>query len=286
MYLRRSKKKNTQKYIKAEYSWTVKIWNIRIRGPSRTSLRANWPSRTPSSTCASSQGTHGVRWQSSSSASRQSRGEQCAGVLRGVPSSRRSASTGREAGRGKRAPWGEEEEGEGGSAEREWRLGEGSPRAPWERSGQEGVGTGEERDRTGERELSRTCEGLGSSWRSLAFGTRDCRIPYLFLLPPEMRWNVFSISQFVVPYLSNKLLLQYYKTTPSSPIIGPLISRWELDKFKNCWNKSFRTSKILKLLYQQFSNLSISQRDMSGPRLGSLSNNRWSGGTLWVYTTA
>ncbi len=60
--------------------------------------------------------------------------------------------------------------------------------------------------------------------------------------------------------------------------IGPLIACWELDKFKNCWNKSFRTSKILTLLYQQFSNLLISQY-MSGPRLGALSNNRWSGGT-------
>ncbi len=59
--------------------------------------------------------------------------------------------------------------------------------------------------------------------------------------------------------------------------IGPLISCWELHKFKNSWNKSFRTSKILTLLYQQFSNLLISQRDMSGPRLGALSNNRWSG---------
>jgi hypothetical protein len=35
--------------------------------------------------------------------------------------------------------------------------------------------------------------------------------------------------------------------------------------------KSFRTSKILTLLYQQFSNLLISQRDMSGPNLGALS---------------
>jgi hypothetical protein len=58
----------------------------------------------------------------------------------------------------------------------------------------------------------------------------------------------------------------------------PLISRWELDKFKNCWNKSFRISRILTLLYQQFSNLSFSPRDMSGPRLGALSNNKWSGG--------
>jgi hypothetical protein len=64
----------------------------------------------------------------------------------------------------------------------------------------------------------------------------------------------------------------------SCPNIVPLISRWVLDKFKNYWNKSFRTSKILPLLYQQFSNLLISQRDMSGPRLGALSNNRWLGG--------
>ncbi len=53
-----------------------------------------------------------------------------------------------------------------------------------------------------------------------------------------------------------------------SPNIGPLISCWELDKFKNCWNKSFRTSRIPTLLFQQFSNLLIFQRDMSGPRLG------------------
>ncbi len=44
--------------------------------------------------------------------------------------------------------------------------------------------------------------------------------------------------------------------------------------FKNGRNKIFRTSKILTLLYQQFSNLLISQQDMSGPRLGALSNNR------------
>jgi hypothetical protein len=60
------------------------------------------------------------------------------------------------------------------------------------------------------------------------------------------------------------------------PNMGPFISLWELDNFKNCWNKSFRTSKILTLLYQQFSHLLISQQVMSGPRLGALSNNRWS----------
>jgi hypothetical protein len=60
----------------------------------------------------------------------------------------------------------------------------------------------------------------------------------------------------------------------SVPNIGPLIPHWELDILKNCRNKSFRTFKILTLLYQQFSNWLISQRDMSGPRLGALSNNK------------
>ncbi len=69
-----------------------------------------------------------------------------------------------------------------------------------------------------------------------------------------------------------------------SPNIGPLISRWELDKFQNCWNKSLRTSNIRTLLHQQFLILLISQRDMSGPRLGALSNNRWSGVPLYART--
>ncbi len=68
----------------------------------------------------------------------------------------------------------------------------------------------------------------------------------------------------------------------SAPNIGPLISCWELDKFKNFWNQSFRTYKILTPLHHKSSNLLISQPDMSGPRLGALSNNRWSGGTFVV----
>jgi hypothetical protein len=52
------------------------------------------------------------------------------------------------------------------------------------------------------------------------------------------------------------------------------------------WNKRFRTSKILTLLYQQVSNLLISQRDMSGPRLGALSNNKRSGGIVLVLSLA
>jgi hypothetical protein len=76
-----------------------------------------------------------------------------------------------------------------------------------------------------------------------------------------------------------------YLLLDSFPNIGPLISRWELDKFINSWNKRFRTSKILTLLYQQFSDLLISQRDMSGPRLEALSNNRWSRGNCQTPLT-
>ncbi len=46
---------------------------------------------------------------------------------------------------------------------------------------------------------------------------------------------------------------------------------------KCLYKKSVRILKVLKLLFQQFSNLLISERDMSGPRLGALFNNRWSG---------
>ncbi len=90
--------------------------------------------------------------------------------------------------------------------------------------------------------------------------------------------------------LQQKSAFENFKQLPpddllldSATNLGPLISLWELDKFKNYWNKSFRTSKILTLLYQQFSNLLISQRYMSGPRLGALSNNRWSEGIETVY---
>ncbi len=73
-------------------------------------------------------------------------------------------------------------------------------------------------------------------------------------------------------------------STPRSPIIGqcpnlgPLISRWEINKFENCWYKSIRILGVLKPLFQQFLNLSTSLRAMSGPILGGLSNSRWSGG--------
>ncbi len=72
----------------------------------------------------------------------------------------------------------------------------------------------------------------------------------------------------------------------SAPNLGPHTSRLEINKFENCWYKSVRILEVLKLLYQQFLNLSSSQRDMSGPLLGDLSNIRSSGwGVSSVPTT-
>jgi hypothetical protein len=79
-------------------------------------------------------------------------------------------------------------------------------------------------------------------------------------------------------YEPNKLT-PYHLLLDSAPNLGPLICRWEINKFENCWYKSVRFLEVLKLLFQKFLNLSSSQWDMSGPVFGALSNNRWSGGT-------
>jgi hypothetical protein len=44
----------------------------------------------------------------------------------------------------------------------------------------------------------------------------------------------------------------------SATDLGPLISRWEINKF--CSYKSVRISEVLRLLFQEFLNLSSSQR--------------------------
>ncbi len=111
------------------------------------------------------------------------------------------------------------------------------------------------------------CEGCFTSTKSTK--TKDIKSRRLWLY--SLNWQSKKEKNSSTKLPPDNLLLD------KSPNTGPLISRWELDKFKNCWNKSFRTSKILTLLYQQFSNLLIFQRDMSGPRLGALTNNRWSG---------
>ncbi len=57
----------------------------------------------------------------------------------------------------------------------------------------------------------------------------------------------------------------------STPNLGPLVSRWEINKFENYWYKSVRNLEALKLLFRQFLNLSSSHRDMSDQILGDLS---------------
>jgi hypothetical protein len=63
----------------------------------------------------------------------------------------------------------------------------------------------------------------------------------------------------------------------SAPNREPLISCWEINKFENCWYKNDMILEVLKLFFQQFLNFPSSTWVMSGPILGGLSNNRWSG---------
>ncbi len=107
-------------------------------------------------------------------------------------------------------------------------------------------------------------------------------------------WFVlFEVTKYTIPWTTNDKLCQMYYTflsrlsfkqsTPnhllldSAPNLGPLISRWKINKFENCWYRSVRILEVLKLLFQQPLNLSSSQWDMRGPILGALSKNRWLG---------
>jgi hypothetical protein len=110
-------------------------------------------------------------------------------------------------------------------------------------------------------------------WFEISRELRNLPVPWNTL-------NTSSPSANVVLLTVSSSILPDHLLLDRSPNIGPLISRWGLDKFRNCWNKSYRTPRMLTLLYQQFSNFWISQRDMSGPRLGALFNNRWSWGIV------
>jgi hypothetical protein len=113
--------------------------------------------------------------------------------------------------------------------------------------------------------------------------TRPGRTGRSFFRPCEPRGNNTKswLGQTMMIYKTGDMgrrlysTITYYRTglliLDHSYLVGNLTNA------KNCRNKSFITSRILTLLYQQFSNLLISQRDMSGPRLGALPNNRWSG---------
>ncbi len=99
----------------------------------------------------------------------------------------------------------------------------------------------------------------------------------------KSRGTYTNVWQFQTPALNrypDHLLLD------SAPNLGPLISRWVINKFENCWYKSVWILEVLKLLFQQFLNLLSSQQDMSVPILGDLSNNRWSVRYLQKYFLA
>jgi hypothetical protein len=110
---------------------------------------------------------------------------------------------------------------------------------------------------------------LLGSWAFLA-STNSSSV-YLWL---QNTWAIWSKSSRLLP--SDHLSLN------NAPNLGPLIPRWEINKFENCWYKSVRILKVLNLLFQPFLNLSSSQRDVSGPILGALSNNKWSGNSKYT----
>ncbi len=93
----------------------------------------------------------------------------------------------------------------------------------------------------------------------------------------ENMWGEKNPQSVQTPY---KNIPPDHRLLDSAPNLGPLISCWEhFNTFENCWYKGVRILEVLKLLFQQFLNLSSSQRDMSGPILADRSNNRWSGVT-------
>jgi hypothetical protein len=101
----------------------------------------------------------------------------------------------------------------------------------------------------------------------------------VYIFTPAFRERRFSTPLNSTGYQGPRFVPPDHLLLDSAPNLRPLISRWEINKFKHFWYKSVRILEALKLLFQQFLNLSSSQRDMSGPRLGALSNNKWSGGS-------
>ncbi len=110
--------------------------------------------------------------------------------------------------------------------------------------------------------------------------------PYLFISTNGDQLIPRTCSTYYPTYCSSFFLLIVlpldHLLLASAPNRGPFMSRWEINKLENCLYKSVSILEVLKLLLRQFLNLTSSQRDMSGPILGDLSNNRWSWG---IYIT-
>ncbi len=106
-----------------------------------------------------------------------------------------------------------------------------------------------------------------------------------YTVSADVSWNVDFILTLLIGrrerlswYTSYEYSALDHLLLDSAPNLGLLMSRWEINKFENCWYKSVMIIEVLKLLFQQFLNLSSSKRDMSGPLLSDLPSNRWSGG--------
>ncbi len=115
-------------------------------------------------------------------------------------------------------------------------------------------------------------------------GTKDLNLKLSWYPPITYYWTVplilhhsYPVGRLTSSKLETKLVSPDHLLLDSAPNLAPLISRWEINKFKNCWYKSVRILEVLKIFFQQFLNLSSFQRGMSGPISGDLSNNRWLG---------
>ncbi len=84
--------------------------------------------------------------------------------------------------------------------------------------------------------------------------------------------TILSSSHLRTPYVPPDHLL-----LDSFPNLGPLVSRWEINKFKKLPIQKCHDFRRSKAFVPAIFNLSCSQGDVSGPILGDLSSNRWLG---------
>ncbi len=117
-------------------------------------------------------------------------------------------------------------------------------------------------------------------WNSRKLWTVSCKLLRVKYVQTNKQNRICKSNDFLQLSFSSSSCTTPSDDTPylllldRAPNLGLLISCWEINKVENCWYKSVRILEVPKLLFQQFLNLSSSQRDMSGPILGDLSNNR------------
>ncbi len=87
-----------------------------------------------------------------------------------------------------------------------------------------------------------------------------CLFPQLYVVFPTLarslpfRWSgLFWINPRVILWVYSS-----FSSTPdhllldNAPNFGPLISRWEINKFENCWYKSVKILEVPKLFFSNF----------------------------------